>query len=153
MHQVFSLVDTKFESVFPTDSVATREKNLSAHVEQVLTELKKHNGLNYVPRERTSDGRIFEHAADSKVMADLLARLPGMKASGPVAGYRPPQSTDATFYVQIVDEVAPASGDKPDTQHVELMSKYEQKIMEELNITKDKNIVLKINRSFIDLAM
>lgn len=86
-------------------------------------------------------------------MTDLLARLPGMKATGAVAGYKPPQPTDATFYVQIVDEASSSSAEKPDSQHLELMSKYEQKIMEELNISKDKNIVLKINRSFIELAM
>lgn len=115
LHQVLALVDTKFDQVFPTDSVSSREKNLPAHINQVLTELKKHNGLNYVPRERTSDGRIFEHAADSKVMTDLLARLPGMKATGAVAGYKPPQPTDATFYVQIVDEASSSSAEKPDS--------------------------------------
>ena len=94
LHQVLALVDTKFEQVFPTDSVSTRERNLANHLKEVITEMQKQNGLNYVPRERTSDGRIFEHAADSKVLSDLLARLPGMKASGPVAGYRPPQPTD-----------------------------------------------------------
>jgi hypothetical protein len=30
------------------------------------------NGLNYVPRERSEGGRMFEHASDSKVMIDTL---------------------------------------------------------------------------------
>ena len=33
------------------------------------------------------------------------------------------------------------------------MAKYDQKILEELKIQKDKHIVLKINKSFIELAM
>lgn len=107
--------------------------------------------MNYVPRERTADGRVFEHAADCKVLVELLARLPGLKASGPIAGYKPPQKGDACFFIQIIDEQSP--GDKSDGQHADLMNKYEQKIMDELNITKDKNIVLRINRSFIELAM
>jgi hypothetical protein len=48
----------------------------------------------------------------------------------------------------------PQGSDKAvEAEHTELNSKYEQKIMEELGISKDKNIVLKINRYFIDLAM
>lgn len=48
----------------------------------------------------------------------------------------------------------PQSGDKAvEVEHTELNSKYEQKIMQELGITREKNICLKINRLFIDLAM
>jgi len=48
----------------------------------------------------------------------------------------------------------PQGGDKAvEVEHTELNSKYEQKIMQELGITREKNICLKINRLFIDLAM
>lgn len=77
--------------------------------------------------------------------------MPGFKQSGPITGYKPPSKGDACFFIQIVDELS--SGDKVDAQHADLMNKYEQKIMDELNITKDKNIVLRLNRSFIELAM
>jgi hypothetical protein len=33
------------------------------------------NGLNYVPRERNPDGRLFEHASDSRVLIDHLANI------------------------------------------------------------------------------
>lgn len=41
LHQVFALVDTKFEQVFPTDSVSTRDKNLPNHLKEVLTEMQR----------------------------------------------------------------------------------------------------------------
>jgi hypothetical protein len=34
-----------------------------------------YNGLNYCPRERSSSGRVFEHAADSKIIIDHLIQL------------------------------------------------------------------------------
>jgi len=39
------------------------------------SQLSEHNGLNYVPRERNSDGRVFEHASDCRVLIDHLANL------------------------------------------------------------------------------
>lgn len=70
IHQIFALVDVKYEHVFPTVSESIREKNLMTHFQEVAEELAAHNGLNYVPRERTTDGRVFEHAADCKVLID-----------------------------------------------------------------------------------
>lgn len=101
-----ALVDVKYEGVFPVDSTSTREKNLMAHFKEVSQQMQKHNGLNYVPRERSVDGRVFEHAADCKVLVDLLARMPAMKATGPVAGYRPPQKSDVSYFIQVVDEIS-----------------------------------------------
>jgi hypothetical protein len=37
--------------------------------------MKEHNGLNYVPRETTPDGRVFEHASDCRVLIDHLCNL------------------------------------------------------------------------------
>jgi hypothetical protein len=45
------------------------------HFHQVADELLDNKGLNYIPRERSADGRIFEHAADSKVLIDHLINL------------------------------------------------------------------------------
>ena len=153
VHQILALVDVKYDSVFPTDSTLTRDKNLMSHFHEVAMQMQKHNGLNYVPREKSIDGRVFEHAADCKVLVDLLARMPGLKSSGHVQGYRPPQPDDVCFFIQVVDDM-PQGGDKAaESESTELNSKYEQKIMQELGITKEKNICLKINRLFIDLAM
>lgn len=91
VHQILALVDVKYDSIFPVDSFTTRDKNLMAHFHEVAAQMQKHQGLNYVPRERSIDGRVFEHAADCKVLVDLLSRMPGLKSSGQVAGYRPPQ--------------------------------------------------------------
>jgi hypothetical protein len=33
------------------------------------------NGLNYVPRERTTDGRMSEHASDSSILIHHLFYL------------------------------------------------------------------------------
>lgn len=76
IHQIFALVDVNYEHVFPTASTSIRDKNLMTHFNEVAEELSRHNGLNYVPRERTTDGRVFEHAADCKVLIDHLSQLP-----------------------------------------------------------------------------
>ena len=61
--------------------------------------MQKHNGLNYVPRERSSDGRVFEHAADCKVLVEMLSRLPSLKATGQISGYKPPSKGEACFFI------------------------------------------------------
>lgn len=76
IHQIFALVDVKYEHVFPTVSTSIRDKNLMTHFNEIAQELSSHNGLNYVPRERTTDGRVFEHASDCKVLIDHLSQLP-----------------------------------------------------------------------------
>ena len=45
------------------------------HFREIAEQLKAHNGLNYVPRERTPDGRVFEHASDCRVLIDHLAQV------------------------------------------------------------------------------
>jgi hypothetical protein len=45
----------------------------------VADELYDNNGLNYLPRERSVDGRVFEHAADSLVLIDHLIDLDDSK--------------------------------------------------------------------------
>lgn len=48
---------------------------VKSHYQKIAEQLKQHNGLNYVPRERNPDGRLFEHASDSRVLIDHLANL------------------------------------------------------------------------------
>ena len=72
LHQVLALVDVDYQKVFPTNNPADRELNLIGHLSEVALGLMKKNGLDYVPREKTHQGRVFEHAADSKVLIDHL---------------------------------------------------------------------------------
>lgn len=146
IHQIFALVDVKYEHVFPTVSTSIRDKNLMTHFNEIAQELSSHNGLNYVPRERTTDGRVFEHAADCKVLIDHLSQLPSdMKASGQSHNYTPPSMDDVQYYIQIIEE-STGQKDGVDSDYAKLAQRYEQKIFEELNISKEKNIVLKINK-------
>jgi len=69
VHQAFALVDVDYEKVFTADAFLT---NAKVHLAELIGEMSKHNGLNYVPRERTPQGRVFEHAADARVMVDHL---------------------------------------------------------------------------------
>ena len=41
----------------------------------IASQLQEHSGLNYVPRERNADGRVFEHASDCRVLIDHLANI------------------------------------------------------------------------------
>lgn len=121
MHQIFALVDVKYEHVFPTVSGGLREKNILTHFREVAEELAAHNGLNYVPRERTTDGRVFEHAADCKVLIDHLAQLPANVR--PSQNYKAPSKDDVCFFVQIVEE-GPGGKDDVD-EHAKMREKYE----------------------------
>jgi len=60
-------------------------------------QLSNHNGLNYVPRERSSNGRVFEHAADSRVLIDQLVNLQDTKQAK--------TNSDNTYFVKIIDEL------------------------------------------------
>lgn len=66
----------KYDHVFPATAHAIREKNLMSHFQDVASQLLKKDGLDYVPRDRTTDGRVFEHACDCKVVIDHLATVP-----------------------------------------------------------------------------
>lgn len=124
------MVDVKYEHVFSTVSTSIREKNLMTHFKEVAEELAAHNGLNYVPRERTTDGRVFEHAADCKVLIGHLAQLPtDLRSTGSLPGYTPPSKDDVCYFVQIVEESATGK-DGVDSDHAKLKDKYEQKILE-----------------------
>ena len=72
---MFALVDVNYENVLPSIDQSSREHHIISHLSEVALALLKHNGLDYVPRERNVQGRVFEHAADSKVLIDHLADL------------------------------------------------------------------------------
>lgn len=72
IHQIFALVDVKYANALPSGSTGARASNLQTHFQEIISQLSLHNGLNYVPRERSIKGRVFEHAADSKVVIDQL---------------------------------------------------------------------------------
>ena len=77
IHQIFALVDVSYESVFG-ESDSKKDHHLIrqlSHFKEIAEQLKEHRGLNYLPRERNSDGRIFEHASDSRVLIDHLVTL------------------------------------------------------------------------------
>ena len=95
IHQIFALVDVNYETVFPSSSSSTRVNSINDHFREMAEQLQIHNGLNYVPRERSSNGRVFEHAADSRVLIDQLVNLPDAKVM---------TLKDNTYYVKIIDE-------------------------------------------------
>lgn len=116
------------------------------HFKEIAEELSTQNGLNYVPRERTTDGRVFEHAADCKVLVDHLSQLPvDMRGSVKSTSYTAPSKDDLCFFIQITDESNGAK-DAVDAEYSKLQQQLEQKAISDLNITKEKNIVLKINK-------
>ena len=43
-------------------------ENKKQHAVDILQALTEKGGLDYVPRERTPQGRVFEHAADSNLL-------------------------------------------------------------------------------------
>lgn len=106
-------------------------------------QLQIHNGLNYVPRERSSNGRVFEHAADSRVLIDQLVNLPDAKVTS---------SKENTYFVKIIDEPQSKDSKIPEEEsnmnEIALANKFQGQIMKELGIQED-NIILTINKPFI----
>lgn len=49
--------------------------DVKAHAEEILTQLKSKGGLEYVPRERTLQGRLLEHATDTKSLLKHLLEV------------------------------------------------------------------------------
>ena len=76
VHQIFALVDVDFSKVFPSNGTLTlRNSNITSHYHDIVEQLSMCNGLNYCPREKSSNGRVFEHAADSKILIDHLIQM------------------------------------------------------------------------------
>ncbi len=64
LHQVFALIDVDW-------SKATAGEE---HFSEILESMKQHGGLEYLPRERTADGRVFEHASECSILLKHLMR-------------------------------------------------------------------------------
>ena len=47
-------------------------KEAQEALNDMLSQLNKHGGLDYIPRERTPQGRMFEHASDCKILIKHL---------------------------------------------------------------------------------
>jgi hypothetical protein len=46
-----------------------------SHAKDILAALEKKGGLDYLPRERTPQGRLLDHAADSKSIIKHLTLI------------------------------------------------------------------------------
>ena len=75
LHQIFALVDVDYATAFPSGTSIDRKTRAGTHLSELADQLAKHGGLNYAPREISKSGRVFEHAADSRVLIDHLAQL------------------------------------------------------------------------------
>jgi hypothetical protein len=134
----------------PAKKMDTRAKNLPVHFHEIVEELVEHDGLNYVPRERTTDGRVFEHAADSRVLIDHLLGLAG--ADGKV-----PASDTLPFYIRLTTEPVKMAGKDGKSSEVLADKQGEEtrldaKTMKELGI-KDGNVLMQLNKAFLELTM
>lgn len=76
VHQIFALVDVDFAKVMPpSGDASTRDAAIGEHLADITKALVEHNGLNYSPRPRSIEGRMFEQAADSRVLIDHLQAI------------------------------------------------------------------------------
>lgn len=138
IHQIFALVDVDYAKAFPAPSASGRNEKIAAHFAELAAQLSAHDGLNYAPREITKSGRVFEHAADSRVLIDHLSRLDDVDPAASV------KAGEIAYYVKIVDEVLArdANGeDSPNIVDSKLADRYQARIQEELQI-KPENVVL-----------
>ena len=95
LHQIFALIDVDYDKVFTED----REINILGHLSEIALGLMKKNGLDYCPREKSNEGRVFEHAADSKVLIDHLVHV-----KSPSDIYKAAEDNQALYFVKIAHE-------------------------------------------------
>jgi hypothetical protein len=105
--------------------------------------------LNYVPREKSIKGRVFEHAADSKVLIDQLCQI---QDGAPI-------KDSGNYFVRIIDEPQVSTAkdgksleDEKNAAEIKLAEKYQARIFDDLKM-KQENIILNINKPFIQLTM
>ena len=65
--QMLALADFSLE-----DGLSNKENALK----DILEALGKHRGLDYVPKEQTPQGRLFEHASECRSLLNHLQRVP-----------------------------------------------------------------------------
>ena len=72
-------MDVDYSEIFSSEKVSSpiQEMYQQKHYMSIASQLIEHHGLNYVPRERNADGRVFEHASDCRVLIDHLASYNG----------------------------------------------------------------------------
>lgn len=92
----------------------------------------EHDGLNYVPRERSTDGRVFEHAADSKSLVDHLIKIDDTDPRHNNIVEKAKASSDGplAFFVRVTQEPlnvkdTKSIDDSIYTTELELVQKYE----------------------------
>ena len=149
IHQILALIDVDFAKVFPsTGSNPTRSTALNGHYYDIVEQLTMYNGLNYCPRERSSSGRVFEHAADSKILIDHLIQ---MNDSHMKEG----SANEIQWFMKIVEDHASTkdkADDEANNNEIRLAEKYQKTIFDELKL-KSENVILNINKPFIQLTM
>ena len=75
-------------------------------------------------------GRVFEHAADSKVLIDQLTQIEDVESQK--------ETNHTSFFVKIVDEVQSKDGkaveDEKNLQEIKLAEKFQARIFDDLKI-------------------
>mmetsp|Transcript_44464 Transcript_44464/g.32572 ORF Transcript_44464/g.32572 Transcript_44464/m.32572 type:complete len:91 (+) Transcript_44464:216-488(+) len=76
VNQAFSLVNVDW-------SIST--SNHKAHFDQILEQMRLKDGLDYLPRERSIEGRVFEHASDCRLLTKVIiqSKLEDTKEQAP----------------------------------------------------------------------
>jgi len=87
--------------------------------------------LNYVPREKSIKGRVFEHAADSKVLIDQLCQI---QDGAPI-------KDSGNYFVRIIDEPQVSTSkdgksleDEKNAAEIKLAEKYQARIFDDLKM-------------------
>lgn len=110
VHQVLALVDVKYPS---SDSSAEETKQ---HFADVCAALNEKAGLNYVPRESTIEGRVFEHASEASILIEHLSTLGNDEPESDV-------EISSGVEVTLVDDASEVEGLTIQREYLELANK------------------------------
>jgi hypothetical protein len=144
LHQIFALVDVDYDEAFPVDP-SDRDMNISSHLNEIAMALMNNGGFDYCPREVSTQGRVFEHAAESKILIDHLSQINSKDS----------RVLTSTFYVKIANEHVIDPKNEKEEELVEDLLLQERDALSaqnELGI-EDISLFMNINKAYIDLTM
>lgn len=113
----------------------------------IVSQLAAHGGLDYIPRERTPQGRLFEHASDSRVLLKLLQQIKVAPGDGPGQKRSSTEVASPALYIKL------AEGGSPSSQSSSPSKMSTSESIDSDSLAGDDNALFTLNRDLIQLTL
>ena len=104
------------------------------------------SGFEYTPRERSKEGRMFEHAADSRILVDHLSQISDQSTA---------KSLQGSFYIKVANEAPADPKNEKEEQEVEATFIEQRDLLDaQTNLgVEESQVLMTLNKAYIDLSM